>query len=336
MSEHREQNSVTSNNVHYRMVLAAGLLCAGHGTTWAQSAADKAAADALFDEAKKLMGKGDDAAACEKFAASLSKVTQLGTQIALASCYEKVGKTASAWGAFRGAASAASKIHDKRQRFAEDHATALEARLSKLAIKLDAAHHVEGLTVRRDGAEVTAGELGSAAPVDPGEHTVEASAPGRVGWSTKVMIPASPEVVDVSVPALAEVPAFVPVPAPRVAPRPDRTLAYSLGGGGIAAIGASLIFGAVASARWNDSHAHCYDHTCTQTGIDLAGRARTMGDVATASFLVGVGAIAAGVILFLRPPSAGTEAAPSATPAAFHLVPGVGPTQVGLTLQGGF
>jgi hypothetical protein len=336
MSEHREQNSVTANNVHYWVVLAAGLLCAGHGTTWAQAPADKAAADALFDEAKKLMGKGDDAAACDKFAASLSKATQLGTQIALASCYEKLGKTASAWGAFRGAASAASKAHDKRQRFAEDHATALEARLSKLAIKLDAAHRVEGLTVRRDGAEVTAAELDSAAPVDPGEHTVEASAPGRVAWSTKVVIPASPEVVEVAVPVLEKLPAPAPVPALRVTRRPDRTLAYGLGGGGIAAISASLIFGAVASARWNDSHAHCYDHMCNQTGVDLAGRARTMGNVATASFLVGVGAVAAGVILFLRPPSAGTEAAPPATPAALHLVPGIGPTQVGLTIRGGF
>lgn len=59
---------------------------------------------------------------------------QLGTQIALASCYEKLGKTASAWAEFRAAASAAVKVHDKRQQFAEEHAAALEPKLSKIAV----------------------------------------------------------------------------------------------------------------------------------------------------------------------------------------------------------
>jgi len=35
-------------------------------------------------------------------------------------------------------------------------------------------------------------------------------------------------------------------------------------------------------------------------------------------------------------PQVGTEKAPSASPTALHVVPNVGPAQVGLTLQRGF
>jgi serine/threonine-protein kinase len=321
--------------VHYLIALSSGLLFyAGHDIAWAQAASDKAAADVLFNEGRQLVTKPNDAAAwttaCEKFEASLSKLTQLGVQIALATCYEKLGKTASAWGAFRIAAKAASKAHDKRQRFAEDHATALEAKLSKIVITIAPANRVTGLKVKRDGSELTPAEFGSPVPVDPGEHTIDASAPGRVTWSTRASIPATPDIIDITVPALAEVPA---PPAPR---RSQRTLAYGLGGGGLAIVSVSLIFGAVANSKWNDAQQHCRDHMCDQTGIDLAGRARTMGNVSTGTFLVGAGAVMAGVILLLTAPSVSTENVQPANPAALHVVPGIGPAQVGLMIQGGF
>src|SRR5262245_19670575 len=105
---------------YHAMAVAGTLLCAGQGIAGAQNAADKAAADALFNEGKRLFIRGEITAACDKFEGSLAKVVQLGTQIALASCYEKLGRTASALGEFRAAASTAAKLHDNRQRFAED------------------------------------------------------------------------------------------------------------------------------------------------------------------------------------------------------------------------
>src|SRR5215468_2537913 len=137
--------------MHGRIALAIGLWLAGHGVAHAQTAADKAAADTLFNEGKKLIAAGDTSGACAMFEASLAKATQLGTQLALASCYEKIGKTASALGEFHAAASAAAKAHDKRQRFAEDRIAALEPRLSKIAIKLEPGYRVDGLEVKRDG-----------------------------------------------------------------------------------------------------------------------------------------------------------------------------------------
>jgi Flp pilus assembly protein TadD len=62
---------------------------------------DKAAAEAQFVKAKKLMKDGKTAEACEAFAKSQELDPQLGTRYNLGICYQQLGKTASAWVLFR-------------------------------------------------------------------------------------------------------------------------------------------------------------------------------------------------------------------------------------------
>jgi hypothetical protein len=323
-------------------------LSVGPGIAGAQNAASKTAADALFDEGRRLITKGDVAAACEKFEASLERFAQLGTQIALASCYEKQGRYASAVGAFRAAASAAAKAHDRRQRFAEEHIALLEPKLPKLAIVV-ISNRPEGLEVRRDGVEIRPAEFGVPVPVDPGEHTVEASAPQRKPWSIRISIPATPGVVDVPIPALEEDVARPPNPpptlpqpaaplpdAPAAPHRPDNLLAYSIGGGGVAMVGVSLIFGALAKSKWGDAQMHCHGSLCDPTGVDLAGSAQTMGNLSTATFLIGLAAVGAGGFLLFNARK-DHEAAPAVgNTTALRVVPTVGSSELGLSLQGGF
>src|SRR6185503_5066326 len=64
------------------------------------SAADKAVADALFTEGKKLLAAGRAAEACPKFVESQRLDPGLGTMLNLADCLEQIGQTASAWGLF--------------------------------------------------------------------------------------------------------------------------------------------------------------------------------------------------------------------------------------------
>lgn len=338
-------NNVKEYSIRNTIGLAVGLwFAAAQGVAGAQTAADKAAADTLFNEGKKLISKGDTAGACALFEASLNKAVQLGTQLALASCYETIGKTASAWGEFRAAASTASKAHDRRQLFAEEHAATLEPKLSKLVLKLEPGYRVDGLEIKRDGAVVSAAELGAPVPVDPGDHTIEASAPGWVAWSNKVSV-VSPGVIAVIVPALGKAPVKVEDPRPEPAPvvaklppedpvRPRRLLAYGVAGGGAGLIGVSLIFGAIASSRWGDAQNHCHQNQCDATGVDLAHGAQTMGNVSTGIFVVGTAALATGVVLYLTARPSDAEKAPD--PTALRVLPGVAATQVGLTLQGGF
>jgi len=333
----------------YRIIFVVSLLCAMNGA-WAQTAADKAAADTLFEEGRQLIGKGALAEACAKFEASLHKVIQLGTQLALATCYEKRGMTASAWAMFRAAAATAGKASDKRLPFAEERALALEGKLSRLSVTIDPASRVDGLQVKRDGVTVSPAEVGSLVPVDPGPHIIESSAPGHAPWSITVSISTAPGVVDVPVPPLAKAPAVaaqaemaieksvdsdpaLPADLDR-ARRKRRLIAYGIGGGGVAVVGVSLIFGALASSRWSAAQDHCDNRRCDPTGLDLAGSARTMGNVSTGTFVVGAGAVAAGAILWLTMPSA--EHAPPGSRAALRVVPSLGAAQVGLSIAGGF
>lgn len=316
----------------------------------AQNGADKAAADTLFAEGKKLIAAGDTETACAKFEASLSKVRQLGAQMALASCYEKLGKTASAWGEFRALASAAAKARDgQRKRFAEEHATALEAKLSRLVIKVEPGYRIDGLQVKRNGVEIETAELGTPVPVDPGDYTVEALAPGWVAWSTTIAV-TLPGTVDVVVPALGKAPIKVEeAPAQlasvRQSPSGDgsddggasrRKLAYIVGGSGAGMIAVSLIFGGVASSKWSESQDHCVDRVCDQEGVDLADSASTMGTVSTATFVVGTAALAAGAYLWFTSRSSETRAEATARARSLRVVPTLGPAQTGLLLQGGF
>lgn len=323
-------------------------LAAGSAPTFAQNGAEKAAADTLFSEGKKLIAAGDTETACATFEASLAKMRQLGAQLALASCYEKLGKTASAWGGFRAAASAATKARDgQRRRFAEEHAAELEAKLSRLVIKVEAGYRIDGLVVKRNGLELEHAELGVPVPVDPGDYTVEALAPGWVAWSTNVTL-SMPGSVEVVVPALGKAPVKVEESAPARATAADRpsdeaqrkqrrTLSYLVGASGLAAIASSLIVGSIASSRWDETKVNCEEAgdgplRCNQTGVDAADSASTLGTLSTVTFVVGAAAVAFGSYLYVT--SRPSEHAQLST--RTRLVPTVGPESAGLVLQGGF
>src|SRR5437879_1284473 len=116
----------------------------------AQSASDKAAAETLFDQGKKLLAEGKTAEACPKFAESNRLDSGIGTMLYLADCYEKSGQTASAWAQFREAAAMAARQSDPREKIARERAARLEPKLSKLSVSVGSGD-VSGLEIKRDG-----------------------------------------------------------------------------------------------------------------------------------------------------------------------------------------
>jgi hypothetical protein len=180
---------------------------------------DKAAAEALFEHAKVLMKEGRFAEACPKLEESQRLDAGVGTMLNLGDCYEKSGKTASAWAEFLdAAASARAAGQPEREKRARERAAVLEPRLNRLSITVAA--EVPALEVQRDGVPVQKALWGTPVPLDPGDHNVVAAAPGKKAWSKLVHLdPADLTPVSVVVPALEDAP-----PPPRSAEPPPPPL----------------------------------------------------------------------------------------------------------------
>ncbi|WP_437930810.1 hypothetical protein WMF37_16825 [Sorangium sp. So ce291] len=173
-----------------------------------------AQADALLEQGKQLMKKGKLAEACPKIEESYRLSPRSATLLALAMCHEKQGKLATAWVEYIDLGAAARKEGNKRlEADAKARGAKLELRLPRLTLNVPRAAAVEGLEVTLDGAPVDSETWGQARPLDPGEHKVSASAPGRKRWELSVTIKRGDRKA-VAVPALAKDGSAAPAPAP--------------------------------------------------------------------------------------------------------------------------
>jgi hypothetical protein len=182
------------------------------------SASQKALASQLFDDAQQLMAAGNTAEACSKYAESQRQDPQLGTQLYLGECYDRLGKTASAWAAFKDAAETAAARGDGRAAAARAKVSELEAKLPRLQVQ-SAVNNPLDLEVRLDGVAIGRAAWGSPLPVDPGKHLVLARAAGYKDWSTTVEVKPGTALVPLSIPSLeSAVVNSMPVSAPAIAP----------------------------------------------------------------------------------------------------------------------
>ena len=148
------------------------------------------------------MAEGRVAEACRSLADSQKLDAGVGTLLYLAACYEKLGRSASAWATFKDAEAAARVVGDtERAHLAADHAAALEPGLPRLVVEVPASSAASIAKVTRDGSELPQSAWGVPMPVDPGDHTVEVTGAERRPWSTKVAA-ASGSTVTVTVPSL--------------------------------------------------------------------------------------------------------------------------------------
>lgn len=303
-------------------------------TTRAQGGDNKAAAESLFQTGKELMAQGKIAEACPRFEESLRLDPSVGTVLNLARCHEQLGRTASAWAEYKQAATMAHVAgQTEREEAAKELAGKLEAKLSYL--RIDVKGTTAGLVVKRDGELLGAPALGIEVAVDPGKHTIEATAPGYKGFSTTIEIGAEADHETVEVPALEVDPNAKDAgePSSGKASRASglRTAAYVAGGLGIAALGVGAVFGGLAASDLGKADASCPNKKCTAEGWDLVQTADSKALVSTIGMSVGGAALGAGVVLFLLSRSPGKEG----TQGAF-VVPSFGPRGGGAALVGAF
>lgn len=302
-----------------------------------------AAAEALFNQGMQLMDAGNFAEACPKLAESHRIDPQAGAVFNAGDCYEHVGRTASAWGAFREAELRWRQRSDGRADEAKKRADMLEPKLSKLTIIVPAVARAPGLVVKRNGIELGEAQWSTGVPVDPAVVAIEASAPERETWKTSVPVAGAGEIT-IELPALKALPAPASTMPAMVAPTStaeaplvtpaefwstQRKAGSVLGASGVVVLGVGSGLGLGAADKVSSAKkTECNEaKVCTRNGADLLANAKIEGTASTTLFIAGAMLAAGGVIVMLTaPPSAPASATSSKKQGTLWLAPALGTT----------
>lgn len=277
-------------------------------------ARDSAAGEALYRAAKESAKKGDWEKACAQFAESQRLDPAPGTLVNLADCEEHRGLVTSAWSHFT-EVQPQFKPGDARASYAREHAAALEKRIPRVVIKLQAGAPATA-RVFRDEEELKGASLGVPLPVDPGKHVIVVKVGSAEARFPVTAVESQTAEVTVTAPAETAPPkaaAIEPAPAPPKASDPppppidkpaeasgNRTLGFvlvSAGGVGLAVGGVTGILALSNAGKVKDTCGPSY-LTCDQASVDDAAAGKTMATVSTVAFIAG-GALLAGGLYFV-------------------------------------
>jgi hypothetical protein len=275
------------------------------GSARAQVTADEMRAQTLFDAARQLRDGGQLADACPMFARSKELAPGVGVTLHLADCYERMGRTASAWEQFHQAERLAHERGDeKRADIARGRAQALAPGLERLTVAASPASH-DGWQVLVDGAALPASMWNLALALDPGDHVVTVTAPGRPPRTLRARLDAAMSLAIVTIDeptapvamAIAP-PAIEPVAAESAAPSPGPPIsARTWLGAGLVAVGLTgMGFGTAFLVRRSQLMNNGTSCDTPQNEDDTAV-------AATIAFAAGGAALLSAFVLFLSAPS---------------------------------
>lgn len=141
---------------------------------------DEAQAETLVKEGVKLRDAGKLDEACPKIEQAYKLAPNSGRLMHLAICHEKQGKIATAWTEYIDAEGEARKEgRSKVEADAKAFSKKLEAKLPRVTLSVPDATVVDGLEISIDGNVIEKSNWKKSRPVDPGDHKVVASAPGK-------------------------------------------------------------------------------------------------------------------------------------------------------------
>lgn len=236
---------------------AALLFALAPGAARAQDEAARAEAKKLFEEGRTLMQKaGALNQACDVLTKSYELHRRGDTLLNLAECHRRQGKTATAWREFDEAIRYAQEVEFKEAiEAAEKLRDELAKSLSGLMVEVPKEPPPPpGLAVILDGKPLPSEQWSQPLFVDPGLHTVSASAEGFKPFDGSVEVKDSGDRAVISV-KLEKIPPPPPKPEPPKPPPPkpppppvvaERELpiwAIVVGASGVAMLGVSIGFG---------------------------------------------------------------------------------------------
>jgi len=330
------------------------------------SAAETAAARALAVEGLKLAQANN----CVEALPKLERAEKLYHSAVVASrlgeCYVSVGRLVEGTEVLRkvlrepqpaDATPALTKALERAQRVLD----AAKPRIGGLIVKVAA---VADMRVKVDGNVLQSALLDSEVPSDPGEHSIEASAPGFLRSGARVtladgekktvtltlsrdpnaVIAPTPPVNDTSTPqptsappapTAEPAPARVAAPSPLPKREPSRAAAYVSLGIGAAGVATGGVLGLLTLQRHKDLQGRCPDNVCSPNDQSDLDSAKRLGNFSTIAFGVGGAGLVLGTVLFFTATPSNVDHASAAPKPKFAGISeprvAVGPTQIQLS-----
>lgn len=189
-----------------RMAITLSFIATATSAVAQPSAAD---AEVLYRNGRDLMLAGKIAEACAAFENSYRLDAAVTTIIALATCRERLGQLANAWGLFSMAERLTSDARDnvttRLHAIARDRAANLEPRVPKLTINVPVQSESDGLEVLRDTVSIPVEMWNRELPTDGGTYTITARLSGAKEWSTTITLASESDAKTVDIPELRKV-----------------------------------------------------------------------------------------------------------------------------------
>jgi hypothetical protein len=295
-----------------------------------------------FEAGQQAVKDGDLRSARALFLLSYDLDHAVGPLLNLADCEEKLDLLASARQHFRDAVPLLPP-GDPRIAYAEQRASALDAKVPTLSIDLPASLPA-GARVLLDNRELTKEARSATQPLDAGTYTVTVTAPGHEDWSRTVKLVDSQRellVVEVGKPKASSTPPGSPAsssawcqtrycgsnevsppPSPPVSAPPSdgratwRAVGWTIGGVGLAGIAVGIGTGVATMQKKSDLEKRCpVPGQCDVPGEKMAADGRTLGTATTVALVAGGVCAAGGVALvLLNRSSTPVEVTAAATP----------------------
>lgn len=288
-------------------------------------------AQALFDGGVADMEAGRFEKACPAIEASQRLDPRPGTLFTLAECEAQRGRVATAMRYYAEYLTlyrnfvAAKKVEQKaRAKTSEDQLRTLELLVPKLTIVLPQGSGAD-VVVKRDGEVVAELSLGTALPVDPGDHVVTAQSPGGAEITQRISLAPgetktlriafprdlAPAASSAAAPASARPSASAVSTAQPDIQRPWRIGTWTAGAAGVAGLLVGAVTGVLALQTRGDVERNCLlvDNTenCNKAGLAAVSRLRALGTASTVAFVTGGFGVGIGVVLLIATPAVPTS-----------------------------
>lgn len=283
-------------------ILAVCLAITSHGLD--ASAQNVGAAQDLFDRGKAALLHDEFAEACPLLEESYRLEPAGGTLQNLAVCYERLGKTGTAYARFqelKARSLAAKPPRNDRVQIADEHIAKLSPRLSRLQIVMPSANREAAATLTVDSALYGPASWDGIV-VDPGPHAIEVSAPQRVPFRVQLTVAHAGTALRVRVPILQPAPTPATSRGPSANGQAYRTAGFVTAAAGVALLVAGSTVGVLAAATNGRAERRCAENGACDAdrnaqANELRGDARAFANVATVALPIGLVAAAAGALL---------------------------------------